>query len=199
VRVLWTTVGKVRYRTVAEELVASQSGAYCDSEREPLQLEGSGADNEDGRGNVYASDVLRCQWACGLSSMGRHFVCLLCGRYAWNRSFGLWEDDFLGAVHTTTRWSSGRVGMVLVDVNVGTRSCLQVELATRSLAPLSCVQGSLSPNPHHRPCSSSSPPAFPIATRLRTRQHYPSPPCLACTLSTLARYWEYRGDQHYRY
>jgi hypothetical protein len=29
--------------------------------------------------------------------------------------------------------------MVLVDVNVGSRSCLQVELAARSLAPLSCV------------------------------------------------------------
>jgi hypothetical protein len=35
-------------RTVGEELVASQSGAHCDSERKPLQLESSGADNEDG-------------------------------------------------------------------------------------------------------------------------------------------------------
>jgi hypothetical protein len=69
-------------RTVAEELVASQSGAYCESEREPLQLEGSGADNQDGRRDVDASDVLRCQWARGLSGMGRHFVRLLCGWYA---------------------------------------------------------------------------------------------------------------------
>jgi hypothetical protein len=70
-------------RTVGEELVASQSGAYCDSERKPLQLEGSSADNEDGRRDVYASNVLRCQWARGLSGMGRHFVRLLGGRYAW--------------------------------------------------------------------------------------------------------------------
>jgi hypothetical protein len=57
-------------RTVGEELVASQGGAYCEGEREPLQLEGSCADNQDGRRNVYASDVLRCQWTRGLSGMG---------------------------------------------------------------------------------------------------------------------------------
>jgi hypothetical protein len=59
-------------RTVAEDLVASKSGAHCESKRKPLQLEGGSANDEDGRRDVYAGDVLRCQWARGLSGMGGH-------------------------------------------------------------------------------------------------------------------------------
>jgi hypothetical protein len=35
-----------------------------------LELEGSSANNENGRRDVYAGDVLRCQWARGLRGVG---------------------------------------------------------------------------------------------------------------------------------
>jgi hypothetical protein len=61
-----------RCRTIGEDLVTSQSSAHGESEREPLQLESRSANDENGRRDVYASDVLRCQWARRLSGMGSH-------------------------------------------------------------------------------------------------------------------------------
>lgn len=66
-------------RTVAEELVASKSSADCESKREPLQLEGSSANNEDGRRDIDAGDVLRCQWARGLRGVSGHCGGVVCG------------------------------------------------------------------------------------------------------------------------
>ena len=65
-------------RTVAEDLVASKSSADRKGKRKPLQLEGSSANNEDSRRDVDTSNVLRCQWARGLSGMGRH-LCRMSG------------------------------------------------------------------------------------------------------------------------
>lgn len=69
--------------TVVEDLVATQSSGDCKGERQPLQLEGSGANNQNGRGNVHAGDVLRCQWARGLCGvLGGHGGRVVCSSWA---------------------------------------------------------------------------------------------------------------------
>jgi len=75
-------------RTISEDLVASKSSADCESERKPLKLEGSSADNEDGRGDVDAGDVLRCQWARGLRGVGRHLWRSRIRVGVWRRRIG---------------------------------------------------------------------------------------------------------------
>ena len=59
--------------TVVEELIASQGSADGNGKRKPLQLEDGRSSDQDGRRDVDAGDVLRCQWARGLRGVGRHW------------------------------------------------------------------------------------------------------------------------------
>ena len=50
--------GPAKITGVVEELVASQSNADGNGKREPLQLEGGSSSDQNGRGDVDASNVL---------------------------------------------------------------------------------------------------------------------------------------------
>lgn len=103
VRVVQWMVRSWGCRTVAEELVASKSSADCKSKRKPLQLESSSANNEDGRRDVDAGDVLRCQWARRLRGVGRHW----CESVVfWWRSVDCHRESRLRCTVYTVRWSS---------------------------------------------------------------------------------------------
>ena len=65
--------GLARITGVVEELVASQSNADGNGKREPLQLEGGSSSDQNGRGDVDASNVLGSHW-------GRHCCRVLSSR-----------------------------------------------------------------------------------------------------------------------
>jgi len=62
--------------TVVEELVTSQSSADGNGDGKPLQLEGGSPNNQDGRRDVDAGDVLRSHEASWLG--GRHCCRVSC-------------------------------------------------------------------------------------------------------------------------
>jgi hypothetical protein len=62
--------------TVVEELVTSQGSADGNGDGKPLQLEGSSSNNQDGRRDVDAGDVLRSHEASWLGR--RHCIVFAC-------------------------------------------------------------------------------------------------------------------------